>query len=177
MATLKSELIGSDFQLSTRSTALSLELHANTWLAKKIGQFISQSALRCKKQVLTFWLQCDILHTLRPEPSFSPLLDRAREKWRLCLNRLWSHRSPHLWTCQSCFLSSNWFSSASIPFNEKPMVTTEPAIPAHGYWAWVSKLYPSNIQRMLNKDLTRFTSTPKSSTWKKDCWQDGFYRN
>ena len=47
------------------------------------------------------------------------------------------------------------------------MVTTEPAIPAHGYSAWVSKLYPSNIQRMLNKDLIRFTSTPKSSTWKK----------
>ena len=153
--------MGSGFQISTRSTAFIAKVR----LAKKIGRFTSQSELMCNQQVLTFWLQCDILHILRPEPSFSPLLDRARKK---CLNRLWSQRSPHFETCQSCFLSSNWFSSASIPFNDKPMVTTESALPAHGYYAWVSKLYPSNIQRMLNKDLTRFTSTPKSSTRKKD---------
>ena len=36
------------------------------------------------------------------------------------------------------------------------MVITEPAVPSRRLLSLGSKLYPSNIQRMLNKDLTRF---------------------
>ena len=42
------------------------------------------------------------------------------------------------------------------PFIDKPIVITEPAVQS----AWVlgmgSRLYPSNMQRVLNKDLTQF---------------------
>ena len=42
----------------------------------------------------------------------------------LCLNR----RGPNFCTSQSCFLSSYWFSSASIRFVIKPMVIIEPTV-------------------------------------------------
>ena len=55
---------------------------------------------------------------------------------------------------------------------DKPLIITEPAVLTARLLDLGSKLYPSNMQRMLNKDLTRFTqsfsSTPKSSKRKKD---------
>ena len=36
------------------------------------------------------------------------------------------------------------------------MVITDPAVPSARLLGLGSKLYPSNMQRMLNKDLTRF---------------------
>ena len=41
-------------------------------------------------------------------------------------------------------------------FVDKPIVTTEPSLPSVRLLGLGSKLYPSNIQRMLNKDLARF---------------------
>ena len=48
------------------------------------------------------------------------------------------------------------------PFIDKPMVITEPAVPSAQLLGLDSKLYPSNMQRMLNKDLTRRTSERKT---------------
>ena len=61
-------------------------------------------------------------------------------------------RSPIFWTSQSCFLSSNWFFfECKHLFIDKPMVITEPTVPsARGLG---SKLYPSNMTRILNKDV------------------------
>ena len=39
---------------------------------------------------------------------------------------------------------------------DKPVVTAEPSVPSSRLLGLGSKLYPSNVQRMLNKDLTRF---------------------
>ena len=52
------------------------------------------------------------------------------------------------------------------------MVITEPAVPNSWLFCLGSKLYPSNMQHMLNKDLTPFIfdlflSMPKLSKWKK----------
>ena len=61
--------------------------------------------------------------------------------------RLWSRRSPNfrtgLFECER-------------PFIDEPMVITEPAVPSARVVGLGSKLYPSNMQRMLNKDLTQF---------------------
>ena len=42
------------------------------------------------------------------------------------------------------------------PFIDKLMVITESAVASTQLLGLSSKLYPSNMQRMLNKDLTRF---------------------
>ena len=42
------------------------------------------------------------------------------------------------------------------PFIDKPMVTNEPPVASVWLLGLGSKLYPSNMQRTLNKDLTRF---------------------
>ena len=68
----------------------------------------------------------------------------------------WSHRSPSFWTRQSYVLSSNWIFECKLPFIDNPMVITVPAIPSERLWALGSKLYVSNMQRMLNKNLTGF---------------------
>ena len=84
---------------------------------------------------------------------------------------LWSRWRSNLWTGQSCFLSSNWFSECEHPFIDKRTDLTEPAVPSTGPWGLGLKLYPSNMQRMRNEDLNRFLksflSTPQSSKWKK----------
>ena len=54
----------------------------------------------------------------------------------------------------------------------KPMVITDPAVPNCWLFCLCSKLYPSNMQHMLDKDLTPFIldlflSMPKLSKWKK----------
>ena len=63
---------------------------------------------------------------------------------------------------------TGFFFECKLLFTDKPMVVTEPTIPsARGLG---SKLYPSNMPRMLNKDVTRaesFLSTPKLSKRKK----------
>ena len=69
---------------------------------------------------------------------------------------LWNHRSPSFWTRQSYVLSSNWIFECKLPFIDNPMVITVPAIPSERLWALGSKLYVSNMQRMLNKNLTGF---------------------
>ena len=51
------------------------------------------------------------------------------------------------WTSQSCFLSSNWFFEGEYLFTDKPMVITKPTV--KGARGLGSKLYPSNMQRML----------------------------
>ena len=45
---------------------------------------------------------------------------------------------------------------AHLVARNKPMVTTEPAVGSPRLLGLGSKLYPSNIQRMLNKDLSQF---------------------
>ena len=67
-----------------------------------------------------------------------------------------SHHSPNLLTSQPCFLSWNWFFECEHPFINKPMVLTESAVPSTRPLGLGWKLYPSNMQRMLNKDLPRF---------------------
>ena len=42
------------------------------------------------------------------------------------------------------------------PFNDEPMFTTEPTVPSARILSLGSKMYPSDIQHMLNKDFTRF---------------------
>ena len=42
------------------------------------------------------------------------------------------------------------------PFIDKPMVITEPVVPSARLLGLGSRLCPSNMQRMLNKDLTQF---------------------
>lgn len=41
---------------------------------------------------------------------------------------LWRGRSPNVWSSQSCFVSSNWFSRASSRLVVKPMVIIEPVV-------------------------------------------------
>lgn len=48
------------------------------------------------------------------------------------------------------------FSSASIYFFVKPLVIPEPSIPSVQLLGLSSKLYLGKMQRMFNKDLTRF---------------------
>ena len=45
--------------------------------------------------------------------------------------------------------------SASIGFDNKPMVIAEPTVPSAGLLGLGSRLYPSNMPRMPNKDRTR----------------------
>jgi len=42
------------------------------------------------------------------------------------------------------------------PFIDKPMIKNKPAVPSARLLGLCSKLYASNMQSMLNKDLTRF---------------------
>ena len=44
------------------------------------------------------------------------------------------------------------------PFIDKPMVTNEPPVASVRLLGLGSKLHPSNMQRTLNKDLTRFNN-------------------
>ena len=54
------------------------------------------------------------------------------------------------------------------PFIDKPMIITEPAVASTRLLGLGSKLYPSNMSSMLNKDLTRFLQrTPNRATERK----------
>ena len=59
----------------------------------------------------------------------------------------------YFWTSQSCFLSSNWFFECRHPFIDKPINIIEPAVPSTLLLGLGSKLYPSDMQGMLNKDV------------------------
>ena len=62
---------------------------------------------------------------------------------------------------------TGFFFECKLLFKDKPMVITEPTIPsARGLG---SKLYPSNMPRMLNKDLSRFKE--------RFCWQGAIDRS
>ena len=54
------------------------------------------------------------------------------------------------------FSRQTGFFKPEHPFIDKPMVITEPAVPSARALGLGSRLYPSNMQRMLNKDLTQF---------------------
>ena len=69
------------------------------------------------------------------------------------------------------------FFECQHPFIDKPIVIIEPAVAGTRLLDLDSKLYPSNMPRVLNIDLTRFIqslsrvrlSTPNSSKRKKAC--------
>ena len=63
---------------------------------------------------------------------------------------------PNFWTIQYRFLSSHWFFERKHLFFVKPLVIPKPSIPSVQLLGLSSKLYPSKMQRMFNKDLTRF---------------------
>ena len=71
-------------------------------------------------------------------------------------SNLWTLRSPRFWTCESCLNWSNWLFVWEHPFTDKRTVITEPAVPRTRRSGLGSKLYPINVPRMLNKDLTWF---------------------
>ena len=59
----------------------------------------------------------------------------------------------YFWTSQSFFLSSNWFFECRHQFIDKPIIIIEPAVPSTLLLGLGSKLYPSNMQGMLNEDV------------------------
>ena len=59
----------------------------------------------------------------------------------------------YFWTSQSFFLSSNWFFECRHQFIDKPIIIVEPAVPSTLLLGLGSKLYPSNMQGMLNEDV------------------------
>ena len=67
-------------------------------------------------------------------------------------SNLWSHLSPK--SSILFFLFKLVFSNTSICYN--PMDISEPAVPSAGLLGLGSKLYPSNMLRMLNKNLNCF---------------------
>ena len=95
---------------------------------------------------------------LRAElPCFFFLIDK--EEKRIYLNRV-NPLNPNFWTSQTCFLSSNWFFDCMRLFIDKQVIITGPAVPLGTRLLDLgSKLFPSNIQRMLNENLTRFTQS------------------
>ena len=106
------------------------------------------------KSKLVYCLNIFTAVTLRVEPNFVVFLIE-KERRRFCLNRFMP------WKCEHSF-------------TKKLTVITEPAVPVHFIAPLLilfSKLYSSKMQRMLNKDLTRFmqsfSRTPKSSKQKK----------
>ena len=112
------------------------------------------------------------ISTLRKK---SLLLSRSSLRWKKGGIR----RSSNFWSSQLRFVSSNCFfffecirlltklacvaSAGKFQATTNPMVTSEPAVPS----ALLLGLNPSNMPRMLNKDLTRsrrvFSSVPKPS--------------
>ena len=67
-------------------------------------------------------------------------------------SNLESRRSPNFWTSQSRFLSSDRFLECEHLFIDKPMVT-DPTVLSARVLGPGSKLYPSSMHCMSNKDL------------------------
>ena len=96
---------------------------------------------------------------LRAElPCFFFLIDK--EEKRIYLNRV-NLLNPIFCTGQSCFLSSNWFLIASVCLliNSCDHNWTRCTIRDTRLLDLGSELFPSNTQRMLNENLTRFTQS------------------
>ena len=63
---------------------------------------------------------------------------------------------PEHWTGLSCFPVLNWFYECEHRFVNKAMVIAEPTVPSVRLLGLGSRLYPSNMPRMPNKDRIRF---------------------
>ena len=72
--------------------------------------------------------------------------------WAWIASSLKSRRSPNFWTSQSRFLSSNRFLECEHLFIDKPMVA-DPTVLSARVLSPGSKLYPSSMHCMSNKDL------------------------
>ena len=72
---------------------------------------------------------------------------------RLCLNRVKPFKSPRPELLHKSILFSGFF-ECKHSFIEKPIITTEPAVPSSQLLGLGSKLYASSIQCMLIKDFT-----------------------
>ena len=60
------------------------------------------------------------------------------------------------WSILFSLVKLFFFFEYKHPFIDKPMVTNEPPVASVRLLGLGSKLHPSNMQRTLNKDLTRF---------------------
>lgn len=97
--------------------------------------------LHCQESLLFFFL------------FFFSLIDK--EEKRIYQNPV-NHLNPNFWRSQSCFLSSNWLFDCKRLFIDKQVIITDPAVPLRTRLLNLnSKLFPGNIQRALNKTLTR----------------------
>ena len=85
-----------------------------------------------------------------------------------------SRRSPNFWTSQSRFLSSNRFLECEHLFIDKPMVT-DPTVLSARVLGPASKLYPSSMHCMSNKDLRE--RSQKLVGWGGGDWGRGLMRN
>ena len=98
------------------------------------------------------------LGTLRAEPAFVFFLIEEKKR-RLFLNRVDPLNSPQPelldWPVLFSLVKQVFF-SASIHLLKRPVAITEPTVPSAWLLGLGSKLFPSNMQRMLNKDLPRF---------------------
>ena len=96
--------------------------------------------------------------SLRAKPPIHVFFLVEKEKSRLCMNRVKSKVAAARFSGLVNLIFSRqtvfFFFECKHMFIDKPMVITEPTVPsARGLG---SKLYPSNMPRMLNKDLARF---------------------
>ena len=88
-------------------------------------------------------------------------------------SNLWGRRSPKSRLVNLVLsLHTFFFFECEHPFIDKPMILTEPAVPSTQLLGLGSKLYPSNMLCMLNKDLTRFMQYNKiEQAIERRCWQ------
>jgi len=109
-----------------------------------------------------------IINTLRAEPDVLSSVKR-----RLYLTQVWDRRSPNSGLVNLVLSRQTvFFFECEHPFIDKPMVITEPAVPSTQLLGLGSKLYPSNMLCMLNKDLTRFMQYDKmEQAIERRCWQ------
>ena len=101
------------------------------------------------------------IYTLRTKPLFVFLSEE--EKRRCSLNHLRPLKLPHPelldWSTLVFFFCQTFFFECEHRFIDKSLRITEPAVPSARLLVLGWKLYPSSMQRMLNKDLTWFTQS------------------
>ena len=96
-----------------------------------------------------------VIATMRAEVRFAFLSEGEKRRLvRLCLNHVKLVRSPQAklvkLDCQTGFLECEHL------FIDEPMLRTKPPVASTRLLGLGSKLYPSQMPSMLNKDLTRF---------------------
>ena len=98
-----------------------------------------------------------------PANKASFCLLEEEEKRRCSLNHLRPLKLPHPelldWSTLVFFFCQTFFFECEHRFIDKSLRITEPAVPSARLLVLGSKLYPSSMQRMLNKDLTWFTQS------------------